>query len=172
MIYCDVKTCAGCRTCEVTCSSFHSGAVSPAMARIRVAKLEDSGLDMAVACLSCFEKPCLECPTEALSVGERGEILLDDKLCNACKTCVDACPIGAAGFYGDRPLFCGLCGGEISCVKTCPSGALSYRADHRDLSLHAFLPSKGNPSERRAQYVCVQGEPIRKSWKNGARVDS
>jgi Fe-S-cluster-containing hydrogenase component 2 len=172
MIFCDVKICVGCRTCEVTCSSFHAGAVSPALARIRVAKLEELGLDMAVACASCLEKPCLECPTEALSVGERGEILLDGTLCNACKTCVDACPIGAVGFFDDLPLICDLCGGDISCVKACPSGALSYRADHRDLSLHAFMPSKGNPSERRAQCVRVQGEPIREGWKNGARVDS
>jgi carbon-monoxide dehydrogenase iron sulfur subunit len=172
MISCDVKTCVGCRTCEVTCSSFHSGAVSPVLARIRVAKLEEYGLDMAVACVSCLEKPCLECPTEALSVGERGEILLEGPLCNACKTCVVACPIGAVGFAEDRPLICDLCGGEISCVKTCPSGALSYRADHRDLSLRAFMLPKGSLSERRARYVRVQGEPIREGWKNGARVDS
>ena len=63
--------------CEVACSAFHFGAVSPAMARIRVAKLESIGIDTAIACMSCAEKPCLECPTEALSVGVNGKVVLD-----------------------------------------------------------------------------------------------
>jgi carbon-monoxide dehydrogenase iron sulfur subunit len=172
MIFCEVKTCVGCRMCEVACSSFHFGAVSPALARIRVAKLEETGIDMAVACLSCAEKPCLECPTEALSVGARGEILSDLSLCNACKLCAEACPIGAIGFYGDQPLFCDLCQGATVCVSACPSRALSYREDHKEISLKAFLPSRGNSNQRRAQYVGLQGEPLRASWQNGARVDS
>ena len=172
MLYCDVKTCVGCRMCEVTCSSFHFGAVSPALARIRVAKLEETGLDMAVACLSCFEKPCLECPAGARAAGEKGEILLDVELCNACKECVEKCPIGAIGFYEDRPLFCDLCGGATACVKACPSGALSYREDHREISLKSFQLPKGNPNQRRARYLRMRAEPVRESWKNGTRVDS
>lgn len=158
--------------CEVACGSFHFGAVSPALSRIRVAKLEEIGLDMAVACLSCFEKPCLECPTGALSLGEKGEILLDIELCDACKACVEACPIGAVGFHGGQPLFCDLCGGAAACVDACPSRALSYREDYREISLKAFLLSNGNPGQKRARYVLVQGEPLRESWKNGARIDS
>jgi len=172
MITCNIKTCVGCRMCEVACSSFHFGAVSPALSRIRVAKLEEIGLDMAVACLSCSEKPCLECPAEALSVGEKGEILLDVGLCDACEVCVEACPIGAVGFYGDQPLFCNLCGGSTSCVSACPSQALSYREDHKEISLAAFLPSKGNPGQKRGQYARVEGEPLRESWRNGVRIDS
>jgi Fe-S-cluster-containing hydrogenase component 2 len=93
MIHCDVALCVGCRMCEVACSAFHFGAVSPALSRIRVVKLEAIGIDAAIACLSCDERPCLECPTDALSVGTRGEILLDPDLCNACETCVEACPV-------------------------------------------------------------------------------
>jgi carbon-monoxide dehydrogenase iron sulfur subunit len=172
MIECDVKTCVGCRMCEVVCSSFHFGSVSPALARIRVAKLEEIGIDMAVACLSFAEKSCLACPTEALSVGTRGEILLDKELCNACKTCAAACPIGAVGFHEAQPLFCDLCGGATACVDVCPSGALSYREDFREVSLKLFLPCQGNPSQKRAHYAQAQGEPLRQSWKEGARVDS
>lgn len=172
MIDCDIKICVGCRMCEVACSSFHFGAVSPGLARIRVAKLEETGIDMAVACLSCAEKPCLACPTEALSVGARGEILLDRELCNACKTCAAACPIGAVGFHEEQPLFCDLCGGATACVDVCPSRALSYREDFQEVSLKTFLLSQGSPSQKRAHYAQVQGEPLRQSWKNGARVDS
>ncbi|MFQ5749772.1 MAG: 4Fe-4S binding protein, partial [Planctomycetota bacterium] len=97
MIHCTLEICVGCRMCEVACSSFHFGAVSPALSRIRVAKLEEIGLDMAVACLSCEEKPCLECPTEALSLQADGTILLDPEDCTACGVCVEECPVGAVG---------------------------------------------------------------------------
>ena len=47
MIHCDIKLCVGCRMCEVACSSGHFGAVSPALARIRVAKMDETGIDLA-----------------------------------------------------------------------------------------------------------------------------
>jgi len=172
MIHCDIKTCVGCRMCEVVCGSAHFGAVSPALSRIRVAKLEETGLDLAVACLSCLEKPCLDCPRGALSTGRRGEIRLDAQSCDACGVCVEACPIGAVGFYDDRPLFCDLCDGAVSCVSVCPSRALSYRDDYKEVSLEAFLRFSGNPGERRALFARVQGEPLREIWKLGGRVDS
>ncbi len=171
MIHCDITICVGCRTCEVTCGHFHFGAVSPALSRIRVAKLEEIGIDMAVACVSCLEKSCMVCPTEALSVGDKGEILLDPELCNSCELCIDACPIGAVGFHDDLPLFCDMCDGETSCVFTCPTGALSYR-EGEEISLAPFLQSEDPASRRRAEYVRVQAEPVRKGWESGVRVDS
>ena len=158
--------------CEVACSSFHFGAVSPSLSRIRVAKLEHAGLDLAVTCTSCREKPCLECPTAALSVGARGDIVLDAELCEACGVCAEACPIGAVGLLDGRPLFCDLCGGDPCCVEACPSRALSGPDHFRDGSLRAFLPSGGRPAERRALYAGALGEPLRRSWACGTRVDS
>ena len=172
MIHCDIRLCVGCRMCEVTCSTSHFGAVSPALARIRVGKLDETGIDLAIACLGCLEKPCLECPTEALAVGIRGEIQLDAGLCNACEECVEACPIGAVGFHDNHPLFCNLCDGATICVTTCPSGALSYREEYGDVSLQAMLPSVGHSGQKRAVYAGKQGEPIRTAWQSGARVDS
>jgi anaerobic carbon-monoxide dehydrogenase iron sulfur subunit len=172
MIQCDIKTCVGCRMCEVACSSFHSGAVSPALSRIRVAKIEETGLDLAIACLSCVEKTCLECPTEALSAGGKGQILLNLELCGGCKVCVDLCPIGAVGFHDGQPLFCDLCGGATSCVNACPSRALSCPENHGGISLQSFRRSVGNPGHKRAVYARARGEALRESWKKGARVDS
>ena len=172
MIHCDLVLCVGCTMCEVACSSFHFGAVSPGLSRIRVAKLEDKGIDMAIACLSCAEKPCLDCPTDALCVGENGLICLDEGLCIACLACVENCPVGAVGFDENEPLFCDLCDGATSCVTACPSGALTFREEHREVPLEAFMTSSGRPNQKRALYVGVQAEPIREGWKNGARIDS
>ena len=172
MIECDIRICVGCKTCEVACSTVHFGAVSPAMSRIRVAKLEETGLDLSVACISCLEKPCLDCPAEALTVGAAGAIVLDPGNCNGCKVCVEECPIGAAGFYDDQPLFCDLCNGEPACIPLCPSGALRYRDDFRDASLQPFLPAYGGSGEKRARYAVAKGEPVRAAWKTGTRIDS
>lgn len=172
MIHCDIKICVGCRTCEVACSVFHTGAVSPALARIRVAKLEETGLDLAIACLSCVEKTCLECPTGALSADGTEPVRLDEGLCGACKVCVDLCPIGAVGFHDGQPLFCDLCGGAPACVSACPSGALSCREELKPISLKSFRSSTGNPGHKRALYARALGESLRLSWKKGARVDS
>ncbi len=171
MIHCDIELCVGCRMCEVACSSFHFGAVSPAMARIRVAKIEKIGIDIAIACFSCIEKPCLECPTEALGVGGDGEILLDVQMCNGCETCVEACPIGAVGFHEGQPLFCDLCGGKTTCVSECPTGALSNRVSG-EISLGEFLESEGYAREKRFRYATVTSGQIRKAWAAGRRVDA
>jgi len=135
-----------------------------------VVKLEAIGIDTAIACMSCKEKPCLECPTEALSVGDVGQIVLDEQLCNACETCVESCPVGAVGFYSDTPLFCDLCGGATSCIAVCPTDALS-NVDG-GVSLVAFLNVEGGPAEKRVYYAEVLTQPIREAWKQGARVDS
>jgi len=170
MICCEIDKCVGCRMCEVICASVHFGAVSPGLSRIRVAKLEETGVETAVSCVSCRERPCLECPTGALSVGDCGQIAIEEALCGGCRECVEACPIGAVGFYGNLPLFCDLCEGASSCVTVCPSGALSFRPEYRDISLESFSQSEGNPAQKRAAYTRILGEPMRESWRNGARV--
>ncbi len=170
MIHCDVRTCVGCRMCEVVCASHHFGAVSPVLACIRVAKLEEIGIDFAVACVSCVERPCLDCPTGALSLGAHGAVLLDAGLCNGCETCVGACPIGAVGFYQGQPLICDLCDGDPACVGACPSQALSFREDYREVLLAEYLPARGNPGQRRAHLALARGLPLRGCWKNGERV--
>ena len=155
--------------CEVACSDFHFMSVSPVMSRMRVAKIEEIGIDVAVACIGCAEKPCLECPTDALSVGERGEIRLDEELCTGCEECVTACPIGAVGFHDDYPLFCNLCGGTPACEMICPTKALTVEKDEEP-SLADFLGAEGTPAQKRVEYARVLSEPIRQRWLAGWRL--
>jgi Fe-S-cluster-containing hydrogenase component 2 len=136
-----------------------------------VAKVDETGIDLAIACFSCLEKPCLECPTEALSVGARGEILLDEGSCDGCSLCAEACPVGAVGIHQGLPLFCDLCDGEPSCVATCPSGALSHEGG-KEVSLAPFMELEGTPAQRRVHFAAVLGFPLREEWAAGKRVDS
>jgi Fe-S-cluster-containing hydrogenase component 2 len=133
--------------------------------------MDETGIDLAIACFSCQEKPCLECPTEALSVGPMGEIVLDPDFCDACGLCAEACPVGAVGFYDDQPLFCDLCNGAPTCVAICPSGALSFTRN-QDVSLAPFMDFQGTPSQKRINFATVMGEPLRRQWAYGRRVDS
>jgi Fe-S-cluster-containing hydrogenase component 2 len=133
--------------------------------------MDEIGIDLAIACFSCNEKPCLECPTEALSVGARGEIVLDPDYCDACGLCAEACPVGAVGFYDQEPLFCDLCDGSPSCVAVCPSEALSCQAG-KEMSLAPFLEMEGSPAQKRVHFATIMAEPLREAWAEGRRVDS
>jgi Fe-S-cluster-containing hydrogenase component 2 len=171
MIGCELRRCVGCRMCELACSWFHSGAVSPALSRIRVSKLEEVGIDMAVACLGCLEKACLVCPTDALSLGSRGEILLDADLCDGCEECAGACPIGAVGFHDGVPLFCDLCDGLASCISVCPTDALFHQKEG-EVSLAVFQDYRGSAGQKRAHFTGVRAAPVREEWREGRRVDA
>ncbi len=155
--------------CEVACGDFHFGAISPALSRIRVAKLEEIGIDVAITCVGCAEKPCLECPVEALTIGDLGQICLDDEACTGCEECVAACPIGAIGYHDDLPLFCDLCGGAPSCVEICPTQALVFDKE-LEPSLAEFQDFEGTPAQRRANYSRLKSEPVREKWLAGWRL--
>jgi len=155
--------------CEVACSDFHFGAVSPALSRIRVAKLEEIGIDVAITCVGCAEKPCLECPVEALTVGDLGQICLDEELCTGCEECVGTCPIGAIGYHEDQPLLCDLCGGTPACIQVCPTYALVFDKA-LEPSLANYLEFDGTPAQRRVHYAHVESAPVREKWLAGWRL--
>jgi carbon-monoxide dehydrogenase iron sulfur subunit len=169
MIICDVQQCVGCRMCEVACSISHFGAVSPALSRIRVAKLEEIGIDVAIACVGCVEKPCLECSEDALTVGSSGQIVLDGSLCIGCEECAIRCPIGSVGYYRDEPLFCDLCDGAPSCVEVCPTDALVNDTASTP-SLAPYMSSEGPAVQRRVRYAGVVSQEVRDRWLAGWRL--
>lgn len=122
--------CSGCRACEVACVAWHEGRFGISTARIRVTKIESSGLDQPHVCRLCRRAPCVvACPTGALySDGTTGAVLLQPDDCIGCSACVDACPFGMAVMHLETGLvlICDLCGGDPACVKRCATRAIVY----------------------------------------------
>jgi len=123
--------CHGCQTCMLACSLSHEGQCHLGLARVRVRKDMARFLFEIRICQHCESPECLAaCPTGALSLDERGVVLMDDGVCTRCGLCADACPYDAI-FYNaeeDRYLKCDLCAGRAEgplCVALCPTGALT-----------------------------------------------
>lgn len=122
--------CAGCRTCEMICSTTHYGMVSPVRSNIRVVEWLEEGLCSPLTCLQCDDPLCMKaCPVGAISRDEEtGAKKIDEKLCVGCKMCVFACPVGGTMVNPDtgKAIKCDLCGGDPKCVKWCPTGAIKF----------------------------------------------
>lgn len=126
----DSNKCIGCRICEQWCSLTHHGVINPAKARIKVTRLEESGIDKPVICSQCTKPVCIEvCPEGALSKNPKtGAIKVDKEKCTGCRKCVAACPNGAVSMHPEEeyPLICDLCNGKPKCVEHCPENAIQY----------------------------------------------
>jgi len=126
MIRIDVSKCSGCRRCEVNCSFFHSERVGRNGSRIKVVKIEGKGIDVPVVCQQCEERFCTKCPESAITIGQRGEIVVSPTLCTACGACEKRCPIGAIEIFNEIALVCDLCGGDPRCVQECNLEAIVF----------------------------------------------
>ncbi|MGE5483822.1 MAG: 4Fe-4S dicluster domain-containing protein [Ignavibacteriales bacterium] len=129
-LYVSIERCSGCRACEMACSVAHEGKFGTSLSRIRVAKLETSGIDAPVVCRQCSNAPCAKvCPVGAISVSQNtGAKTVDPVLCIGCGACVEACPFGAMSLHPEdgRAIVCDLCDGNPRCVERCPLDALRY----------------------------------------------
>ncbi len=122
--------CTGCRACEVACSFKNEKVFSPELARIRVVKLDEDGVDIPTGCEHCESAPCIQiCPVRALRrKAETGAVVVDRSACIGCKQCMVVCPFGAVHFDGARKAVfkCDLCDGDPECVKWCFTGGVTY----------------------------------------------
>lgn len=167
MIVLDPEKCSGCRRCEVHCSFFHSGRVGRSSARIKVVKIEESGIDFPVSCQLCAERYCTRCPESAIQIESIGRVVVSPTLCTACGTCESLCPIGAIERFEEIPYVCDLCGGDPRCVKACTMGALSFDPDAAEtVSLKAFKKgSRGlTPEEKRVRFARAMAGSVRDQW--------
>jgi Fe-S-cluster-containing hydrogenase component 2 len=134
------------------------------VARIKVVKLEETGIDFPVSCLACEERHCTDCPQSAMTIGPLGEIVIDADSCIGCGTCEELCPIGAIEMHEDFPYVCDLCRGDPRCVKACTMGALTFSPGKKDeVSLKAHDKDL-SPEEKRVRFAVSSMEPFREKW--------
>jgi carbon-monoxide dehydrogenase iron sulfur subunit len=119
--------CSGCRLCEIACSLWHEGEFSPKEARIRIIKMGPDEYKVRV-CKQCKKKVCISvCPEDAITLDNKGIIVIDETRCTGCKLCVKHCPFEAIWIHPKKrvAITCNLCdGGEPQCIAYCPMGVL------------------------------------------------
>jgi len=85
--------------------------------------------------MHCSQPPCKDsCPVDAISKREEGLVLIDEDLCNGCKDCIEACPLGVMQFDEERGIAqkCDLCADRLdaglqpACVDACPGHCIYF----------------------------------------------
>ena len=102
----NTEDCVGCRACEVACKQQHNLSTGSGWIEVHSdVPCEIEGkrqLRYAVTfCIHCDCRPCKDvCPVGAISKRQDGVVLIDEQLCNGCKDCIGACPLGVMQFQG------------------------------------------------------------------------
>ncbi len=167
MLVIDANKCSGCRRCETHCSFYHSGKTGHRGARIKVEKIEISGIDLPIVCVQCKEHYCTRCPQKAISITDRGSVEVSPTLCDLCGSCEHLCPIGAIEIYNEIPHVCDLCGGDPRCIQACEMDAISFDPHLKQtISLAAVKgkTKKMGPALKRYIYAQQASEAIRANW--------
>ena len=122
--------CTGCGLCELMCSLVHTKTCNPARSRIRILRMEQTGVNIQMVCQQCEDAACVAvCPVAALNRKEStGAIEIDQDSCINCKECITACPYKGIYFDGidDKVIKCDLCGGDPKCVMFCETKAIEF----------------------------------------------
>jgi len=136
-IYCDLRRCVGCKTCELACRVEHSNDKSLELAiyqtpkpkkRVRIDK-SDKG-PFAIRCQHCEDAPCVPaCMSGAMYKDKKtGQAKHDKDKCVGCWMCVMVCPFGAIvmDIEDKNAVKCDMCPDRErpACVETCPVKAL------------------------------------------------
>lgn len=139
----DPNKCIGCGICELVCSLNKSEkkVFNPLRSRIAILRLYPV-INVAMTCRLCEDAPCVRaCPRNALTQSSKnGIIIVDEKKCNGCGWCIEACDYGGITIDPEKKIAitCDLCesrkgigvfpGRKIvsqACIEWCPEEALS-----------------------------------------------
>ena len=132
----DPAICSGCGICELMCSLYHEGEVSPVLARGTLERDPFNAEYLFSSCRQCLAPSCyISCPfpDKAIKIDRQtGVKYIVDEECTGCKKCIRACPINPPGLKLNKEkklvYKCDLCRGREKgpiCVEYCPQGALS-----------------------------------------------
>ena len=128
----DPGKCTGCGICEYACTLEKCEQWNPLKSRIRVLRFTPL-LNAAMTCRFCKDAPCVKaCPEKALTQSETsGLLILNERKCNGCDWCIQACPHGGITLDPDKriAITCDLCDGEPKCIEFCPEEALELVSD-------------------------------------------
>ncbi len=111
--------CTQCGVCETTCSTQYFKEDNAEKSRIQVEKDGDPVIRVCNQCGECVDV----CPRMALERKKNGVVVLNEKKCIGCLTCVGFCPEEALFYvkgegYPFKCISCGLC------TKECPTEAI------------------------------------------------
>lgn len=137
-IFCDIKKCLGCGSCEIACALEHSQSKElskaveerPLPIKRRKAQFVAKGVTISTGCHHCEDAPCVAaCMSAAMYKDkETGQTKHDKDKCVGCWMCVMNCPFGALTREKEDKIIvkCDLCPDrEVpACVEACPTGAL------------------------------------------------
>jgi hydrogenase-4 component A len=88
--------CLGCYTCMAACAFVHKENGLQPYPRLYITYTSEG--TMPIQCRHCEDAPCANvCPVGAIKK-EGDAIIIDEKACIGCKTCLLACPFGAIDF--------------------------------------------------------------------------
>ena len=126
----DYTKCTGCRICELACTAKNEKLFQPSLARLKIVRYDDIGIDVPNVCGPCETAPCVDiCPVYAIRRDPITKMTyLDEDKCILCKSCVAACVNGVIVLDTNRMriIKCDHCGGDPECAKVCPTSAITY----------------------------------------------
>ena len=140
----DQERCIGCEACTVACR-IENNTTTPwiqietqnvAQNDTPTGQFPNLRMDfLPHLCNHCSNPPCVDaCPKEALTKREDGPVVLDEKNCDGCKVCIDACPYNVIHYNQEKNIIekCNLCphridqGLEPFCVICCEGQAIYF----------------------------------------------
>jgi Fe-S-cluster-containing dehydrogenase component len=129
----DTTRCTFCGKCVDACEKKHQranpGTFYTSVTLVHGKEKDRRALAVPMHCMHCIDPPCVEvCQGKALEKTPLGPVLLDEKRCIGCLSCINACPFKKSLHYdpSQRRVFkCDMCydliseGAKPACVKTC-----------------------------------------------------